>query len=171
MTAAGRVRPRGVPRVAALAATTASMTHQSVLGGLDQGALFLAFGLIGAIVAWHQPRNPMGWTLLGIPLCFALYWLARSYALLDYRFHRGSLPLGWVAVLLGEAWAPVFVLAGLVGRRHLYLLRRDPGLLAGLADQPGDQLPAGSRRAPLAAQVAAQRGGGVSGQRDRAVRR
>jgi hypothetical protein len=52
-------------------------------GELSEGDLFLVLGLIGVIVAWHQPRNPMGWTLLGIPLSFAL------------------------------AWAPVFVLAGL----------------------------------------------------------
>jgi hypothetical protein len=96
-----------------LAATTASMAHQSVLGGLVQGDLFLVLGLIGVVVAWHQPRNPMGWTLLGIPFSFALAWLGRTYALLDYHIHHGHLPLGWVAILLGVTWAPVFVLAGL----------------------------------------------------------
>jgi hypothetical protein len=34
-----------------LAATIASMAHQSVLGGLVQGDLFLILGLIGVIVA------------------------------------------------------------------------------------------------------------------------
>jgi hypothetical protein len=95
------------------AAVISSMAHQSVLAGLGQGALFLAIGLIGLIVAWHQPRNPMGWVLFGVAFFYVVYWLARSYALLDYRVHGGSLPLGWVAVLLGQAWAPVMFLAGL----------------------------------------------------------
>jgi hypothetical protein len=49
-----------------LAAVTSAMVHQSVLAGLNDGALFLSFGLIGVVVAWHQPRNPMGWVLLGV---------------------------------------------------------------------------------------------------------
>jgi hypothetical protein len=96
-----------------LAAVTSSMVHQSVLTGLDEGALFLSFGLIGAVVAWHQPRNPMGWVLLGVAFFYVLYWLARSYALLDYRFHHGRLPLGWAGLLFGQAWAPVLFLVGL----------------------------------------------------------
>ena len=31
----------------------------------------------------------------------------------DYRLHHGTLPLGWVAVLLQPAWAPTIVLLGL----------------------------------------------------------
>ena len=44
---------------------------------------------------------------------FILEALAGSYVALDYRLHEGRLPLGWVAVLLGAAWAPAVVLAGL----------------------------------------------------------
>jgi two-component system, NarL family, sensor kinase len=36
------------------------------LSRLAEIALFLSFGLVGVIVAWHQPRNPMGWVLLGV---------------------------------------------------------------------------------------------------------
>jgi hypothetical protein len=95
------------------AAVISSLAHQSVLAGFGQGALFLAIGLIGLIVAWHQPRNPMGWVLFGVAFFYVVYWLARSYALLDYRVHDGGLPFGLVAVLLGQAWAPVMFLAGL----------------------------------------------------------
>jgi hypothetical protein len=95
------------------AAVISSMANQPVLAGFGQGALFLTIGLIGLIVAWHQPRNPMGWVLFGVAFFYVVYWLARSYALLDYRVHDGRLPLGWVAVLLGQAWAPVMFLAGL----------------------------------------------------------
>jgi len=31
----------------------------------------------------------------------------------DYRLHHGTLPLGWVAVLLQPAWAPTIILLGL----------------------------------------------------------
>jgi hypothetical protein len=34
--------------------------------------LTLVLGGVGAVVAWHQPRNPMGWLLLGSGTCFAL---------------------------------------------------------------------------------------------------
>jgi hypothetical protein len=95
------------------AAVISSLAHQSVLAGFGQGALFLAIGLIGLIVAWHQPRNPMGWVLFGLAFFYVVYWLARSYALLDYRVHDQGLPFGWVALLLGQAWAPVMFLAGL----------------------------------------------------------
>jgi hypothetical protein len=51
--------------------------------------------------------------LLGVLFFFILEALAGSYVALDYRLHDGRLPLGWVAVLLGAAWAPAVVLAGL----------------------------------------------------------
>ena len=89
------------------------MTHQPLFDGLSHVFVYLCFGLIGVIVAWHQPRNPMGWVLLGVLFFFILEALAGSYVALDYRLHDGRLPLGWVAVLLGAAWAPAVVLAGL----------------------------------------------------------
>jgi hypothetical protein len=55
--------------------------------------------VVGVIVAWHQPRNPMGWVLLGVTFFFLLDDRASSYAYLDYRLHGGRLPLGWLAVL------------------------------------------------------------------------
>jgi hypothetical protein len=50
-----------------LDAVTASLARQSALGGIDKGVQFLACLPLGVIVAWHQPRNPMGWALLSIP--------------------------------------------------------------------------------------------------------
>ena len=51
--------------------------------------------------------------LLGVLFFFILEALAGSCVALDYRWHDGRLPLGWVAVLLDAAWAPAVVLAGL----------------------------------------------------------
>jgi hypothetical protein len=92
----------------------ASASHQHIkLSGLGQLGVFLAFGVVGVVVAWHQPRNPMGWVVLGVSFFFILDDLASSYAYLDYRLHGGRLPLGWLAVLLAPSWAPAVVLAGL----------------------------------------------------------
>jgi hypothetical protein len=123
-SAAGR-RPRVVRPAAALAvgvlilvmlacvAVLSPAAHQFRLSDLGQVGLWLSFGLVGVVVAWHQPRNPMGWVLLGVTLFFVLDALGTGYAYLDYRLHGGRLPLGWLAVLLAPSWAPAIVLAGL----------------------------------------------------------
>ena len=74
----------------------------------DGGSIILVpgFGIVGLIVARRQPRNPMGWILLGLALCLALDDASSTYSVLDYRRHHGSLPLGELAVLLQPAWAP-----------------------------------------------------------------
>jgi hypothetical protein len=90
-----------------------SEEHQFKLSGLGLVGMFLSFGVVGVTVAWHQPRNPMGWVLLGVTFFFLLLSLASSYAYLDYRLHAGRLPLGWLAVLLTPSWAPAIVLVGL----------------------------------------------------------
>jgi hypothetical protein len=90
-----------------------SAEHQAKLSGLGLVALFLSFGVVGVIVAWHQPRNPMGWILLGVTFFFLLLSLASSYTYLDYRLRGGRLPLGWLSVLLTPSWAPAIVLVGL----------------------------------------------------------
>jgi hypothetical protein len=94
-------------------AVVSLVAHQFKLSGLGLVALFLSFGVVGVIVAWHQPRNPMGWLLLGVTFFFLLVSLATSYAYLDYRLRGGRLPLGWLSVLLTPSWAPAIVLAGL----------------------------------------------------------
>ena len=66
--------------------------------------LTLVLGGVGVAVAWHQPRNPTGWLLLGSGVCFALQADGSFYATLAYRLHPGRLPLGWVAVLLQPGW-------------------------------------------------------------------
>jgi hypothetical protein len=83
------------------------------LSRLGEIMLFLGFGLVGAIVAWHQPRNPMGWVLLGVTFFLVLSSLGSAYAYVDYRLHGGRMPLGWLAVLVDPSWAPAIVLAGL----------------------------------------------------------
>ena len=65
------------------------------------------------MVARRQPRNPVGWILLGFAVLLAASSCAGAYAALIYHFGHGALPLGPAAVLLDLLWAPAIVLAPL----------------------------------------------------------
>jgi hypothetical protein len=73
-----------------------------------------ALCVVGAVIAWHRPANPLGWVLLGAGGFELLSVVSGSYSVLDYRMHRGALPFGPVAVLLQPAWAVTFTLLGLI---------------------------------------------------------
>jgi hypothetical protein len=128
-TAAGAEPPRGRIRLAtpgtALALGIATMllaaasivftvADRSFSAG-DGGSVVLVpgFGVVGLIVARRQPRNPMGWVLLGCALFLSFDDAASSYSVLDYRDHHGSLPLGALAVILQPGWAPGIALLAL----------------------------------------------------------
>ena len=70
--------------------------------------------MVGAVIAWHRPANPLGWILLGAGGADVLSAVSGSYSVLDYRIHHGALPFGPVAVLLQPAWAVTFTLLGLI---------------------------------------------------------
>ncbi|MGD0980613.1 MAG: hypothetical protein ABR946_03940 [Solirubrobacteraceae bacterium] len=91
--------------------STSSTGAVSVAGGL---AFVLAFTAVGVIVARREPRNPMGWLLLALVLAVDMGDVAPAYAYLDYAFHRGTLPLGHLAVLLSASWEYAFVLLPLI---------------------------------------------------------
>ena len=78
----------------------------------DGGSVMLVpgFGLVGVVVARRQPRNPIGWCLLGCAFFLTVDDVASSYSVLAYRIHHGQLPLGPLAVLLQPSWAPAIVL-------------------------------------------------------------
>ena len=63
---------------------------------------------VGTLLAVRRPRNPIGWLLLAIILVEVVP--TSQYLILDYRMHHGSLPLGWVAVVLQECW-PMFLVS------------------------------------------------------------
>ena len=97
--------------VAAVAFTVADHSYSAGDGGSI--VLVPGFGVVGLIVARRQPRNPMGWLLLGCALCLSIDDAASTYSVLDYRRHHDSLPLGQLAVLLQPAWAPGIALLAL----------------------------------------------------------
>ncbi|MGD0062259.1 MAG: hypothetical protein ABSB76_02325, partial [Streptosporangiaceae bacterium] len=80
------------------------------------GATFVlgpVFAVLGFVVAWRRPRNPLGWLMLGAVAFLVLSGDAGSYVVADYRLRHGGLPLGWVGVLLQPSWAPAIALFGL----------------------------------------------------------
>jgi hypothetical protein len=76
------------------------------LTGSSVYVLILAFGLVGFVLSWRQPRNSIGWILLWVGLLFILSGEGGLYDWFDYRLHNGSLPLGLVAVLFEVLWVP-----------------------------------------------------------------
>src|SRR5579862_3125638 len=91
----------------------ASSGTSTVLEGLGAGLFGLSFSVVGFVVARRQPRNPMGWLLLGVAISIDLGTFAPAYAYYDYR-HHASLPLEPVAVLLSGLWIFAFLLLPLV---------------------------------------------------------
>lgn len=76
---------------------------------------FAIYAIVGAVVAWRRPENPIGWVFLWIGALTGLAGL--SGAGVEIALERG-LPIAWWGVLAAwfEAWfwTPLFVLATVV---------------------------------------------------------
>ena len=94
----------------------AVLARQSVNAGNGSVPVWFsaAIGVVGFVVAWRKPRNPLGWIILAVAGFFALSEDASFYVVADYRLRHGGLPLGWVALLAQPGWAPAIVLMGLI---------------------------------------------------------
>jgi hypothetical protein len=94
----------------------ARLAHQSLLSGGGSAPLTLSvpFWVMGLLLAWRKPGNPIGWLMLGIAGFSALSEAASFYAVADYRRHGGDLPLGWLALLAQVGWAPTIAASGLM---------------------------------------------------------
>jgi hypothetical protein len=77
----------------------------NVSNGVVPWWLLTPFGVVGFVVAWRKPRNPLGWCLVGLAVAGALSEDGSFYAVADYRLRHGTLPLGWVAMLAQPGWA------------------------------------------------------------------
>ena len=78
------------------------------IGGIGGAAGLLVFGLTGVVVAYHQPRNPVGWSLIVFALLFVLGTAAQAYAVLRYHLGHSGLPFGSAAVLIAPVTALSF---------------------------------------------------------------
>jgi hypothetical protein len=76
---------------------------------------FLAFALPGVVVARRQPGNPIGWILIALGVLVSFETDAGRYAVFDYHFHHGGLPVGPAAVLVATGlWTGEFLVLPLV---------------------------------------------------------
>jgi len=67
--------------------------------------------LVGGLIASRQPRNPVGWIIIGHALCFTLGEFGRQYAIYGVLTDPGSLPLaGAMASPAYWAWFPGLML-------------------------------------------------------------
>ena len=68
------------------------------------------FGAVGVIVALRQPRNAVGWLLIGVALLVGGSFDVETYTYLIYHVGDHGLPFARIAVALGPCWYPGLVL-------------------------------------------------------------
>ena len=84
----------------------------AALNDYDLGKLLFVFtevsaALVGGLIASRQPRNPVGWLIIGHALCFTLGEFGRQYAIYGVQTNPRSLPLaGAVASPAYWVWYP-----------------------------------------------------------------
>jgi hypothetical protein len=136
---------------------------------LEQTALALAFPTVGALIAAHRPRNPIGWILIAAGVSGALVLFTSEYALYSLFTDPGALPGGrlaaWVSAWAGTVafgvvftylfllfpdgrlpsarWRPVAWAGGLA----LGLVMITSALNPRLTDEAGEPVPQGAPRA------------------------
>jgi hypothetical protein len=95
----------------AVALVLNGLVHQlSILGSGPIVPVVVIYAAVGFIVARRQPRNPIGWILIGFIQLFLLSSVVGWYAVLYYRLGRHGLPLAAVAVLLQPLWGPALLM-------------------------------------------------------------
>ena len=88
-----------------------ALAQQFALGSFTPLAIYTPFAAVGFVLARRRPRNPIGWLLLGGIGAGVLGTDAGYYAWAAYGVGRHGLPLAWLAVVLGESWQVLVVMA------------------------------------------------------------
>jgi hypothetical protein len=97
----------------AAAVPLATLIHQVDVANFGSGVVIVPFGMLGAVVARRQPRNPLGWLMLVAALCVLIGTDTAFYLVLHYRLHHAG-PLASVAVFLEQSWSVALVLFGVL---------------------------------------------------------
>ena len=93
---------------------------------------FLAFPLVGALIASRRPENPIGWICLAVGILWTLAMMSGSYAMYGLLVSGpGSVPLPAAIGSLGEGLGPAT--GGLIGT---YLLLFPDGRLPSVRWRP-----------------------------------
>jgi hypothetical protein len=102
--------------LAVAAVPLARLAHESLNAAAVSAPVWVTApgAVVGLVVAWRKPGNPIGWIALSASVSSMLTEDAAYYAVADYRLHHGGLPLGWVALLVQFGSAPGLVLTGLI---------------------------------------------------------
>lgn len=87
------------------------LTHYPGNGGplvdsLATAAAAVPAASVATLLAARRPRNPIGWLLFAI--LFVGANPSGQYDVWAYRMHPGTVPFGWVAVVIQELW-PLFL--------------------------------------------------------------
>jgi signal transduction histidine kinase len=67
-------------------------------------AMFLAYPIVGALIAARHPRNTVGWLFCALGLLWSLGFLAAAYAGFGLKAHPGAVP-GAMAADWFESWS------------------------------------------------------------------
>jgi hypothetical protein len=86
------------------------LAKQDVLGNVASLTIGVPMCAVAFLVARRQPRNPIGWLLLVVPVCVLASIDAAPYAVLVYRYGR-HLPFGSAALLLESSYFMVLFVA------------------------------------------------------------
>jgi hypothetical protein len=78
--------------------------------GAAEALPFLPFACVGCVVARSQPRNVIGWLLIGVGLAMGAAYAAGPYAVLAFRDGHLGLPLARVASVVTASWALLLAL-------------------------------------------------------------
>jgi hypothetical protein len=78
------------------------------LTGVAPPALFaISFPVVGAVIATHRPRNPLGWIFCAVGLSQALVVFTSEYGVYALRTAPGTVPGGPLAIWAAQwVWAP-----------------------------------------------------------------
>jgi hypothetical protein len=93
------------------------LTHYPGNGGplvdsLATAAAAVPAASVATLLAARRPRNPIGWLLFAI--LFVGANPSGQYDVWAYRMHPGTVPFGWVAVVVQEMWPLFLVLVAIL---------------------------------------------------------
>jgi hypothetical protein len=99
--------------LAFVAASSATWGPEGAAGEIAYLLIVMTFPLVGLLIVRQQPRNTIGWLLLGIGGVSAVSALADNYATYGVLVNPGSVPGPEVVAAINEgSWAPWIGLMG-----------------------------------------------------------